>query len=489
MRLILLSIFFSLFNSAYGQGYKKNTDSLYNVVYSAEKFLKTNEQNLIKMCDDLYIEADDNHDDKEALRSITTTIQIYSELGDHYNVLRRIEKAINLAQEQKDYYRLSVLYTYLGRSFLNLGFHNKARKSFNIGLELSSNVRTKDSLHILKLQHYSGIAMIFEHSNPPIGEPRAPYKDSMINYLRKAYAEAKMINPGHPGRARWLGTRAKILGSVLISALYYDEGGKYLKEAENLLTNLNDKRFMISLYRFKGILAYNSGLTDSNRKALHFYNESLCLAEIYDIPAESYYITDALASLSSEMKMIVDARLFSDTSKKLKYEIEESERKAMPIAQEINVPTQNKSESVTILYLAILLLIVLSGFTIYYFYIFKRRVKNNITYNQVYETTDVKPEKRDIEQLLQMIKDSDRSFYVVFKQVFPDFQNKLLNINNELSVSDLELCAYLKLNLQTKEIALYRKNTISSVDNRKYRLRKKLNLPSDTNLYVWIDSI
>lgn len=128
MRLILLSIFFSLFNSAYGQGYKKNTDSLYNVVYSAQKFLKTNEQNLIKMCDDLYIEADDKHDDKEALRSITTTIQIYTELGDHYNVLRRIEKAINLAKDQKDYYRLSVLYNYLGRSFKS-GIPQQSTKS------------------------------------------------------------------------------------------------------------------------------------------------------------------------------------------------------------------------------------------------------------------------------------------------------------------------------------------------------------------------
>lgn len=51
------------------------------------------------------------------------------------------------------------------------------------------------------------------------------------------------------------------------------------------------------------------------------------------------------------------------------------------------------------------------------------------------------------------------------------------------------MCAYLKLNMQTKEIATYRKISIGAVDNRKYRIRKKLNLLPETDLYKWINSI
>lgn len=473
-----------------GQAYIKDCQILYNKVYSADEFSKKDERDLLQTCNEIYSEAIDEDNTEEALQSITTAIRIYSELGDQSSVLKHIEKAMSLAREQRDDYRLSLLYTYMGRAFTNLGFYDKAKDAFDIGLRLAIKVDEKDNGHILKLQHYGGIAMIFEHSNPPNDDQKnIAYRDSMIFYAKQAYTEAKMISPQHTEKALWLGYRARILGSVFLSKLNYEAGAKYLGEAEKLLSALKDKRFMISLYRFKGILVYNSSLPDRQQKALYLYNKSYSLALLYDIPAELYFITDAMAGLYSEMKMTVPARLMADESKKIKYEIDQNERKAILIAEKTKVDPETKFDLLILTYaiIGMVAVIIVTG----YYYIYRRRPKHYKHKENITEVNaaDIESRTEQINRLIKMIKDNDGSFYIVFKEVFPEFQKKLLYFHPNLTGSDLELCAYLKLNLQTKEIAIYKKNSVSSVDNRKSRLRKKLKLSSETNLYVWIDNI
>ncbi len=489
MRLILCLFFLSFHLIGYGQSYVKNTDSLYNAVYSSKEFSKKNEMELVQTCNDLYRESVDKGDDKTALRALTTAIRIYTERGENSNVLTRIEKAMTLAREQDDNFRLSLLYCYLGRAFMKAGFFNKARNAFDAGLKISSQVDSKDSEHILKAQHYGGMAAFFENSNPTIGDrENTSFKDSMVYFAKKAYAEAKMISVKNAERPRWLGERARIVGSVLVATLDFGQGQKYLSEAENLLSGLNDKRFLIGLYRFKGLLIYNSPVDNRLKRTLDLYNESFHLSEIYDIPQESYFIKDALASLYSEMRMPVQTRIFADETKRIKYEMDKADHESVPLAAKIELIPSKRPYYFVILIGAITCLI--SAAIIYYFITRKKtRYASAGTEDEDIAPMDVQPHTDHIKQLLQLAKEDEKSFYIVFKQIFPDFQNKLLSINNELSVADLELCAYLKLNLQTKEIAQYRKNTISSVDNRKSRLRKKLNLPSDINLYVWIDNI
>jgi DNA-binding CsgD family transcriptional regulator len=55
-----------------------------------------------------------------------------------------------------------------------------------------------------------------------------------------------------------------------------------------------------------------------------------------------------------------------------------------------------------------------------------------------------------------------------------------------LSQNDLKLCAYLKMNLSSKEMAQLMSITIRAVEVSRYRLRKKLNVSSDTNLFDYL---
>jgi ligand-binding sensor domain-containing protein len=79
-----------------------------------------------------------------------------------------------------------------------------------------------------------------------------------------------------------------------------------------------------------------------------------------------------------------------------------------------------------------------------------------------------------------------KMFETLFDQAHENFFKRLKNEYSELTASDLRLCAYLRMNLSSKEIAPLINITVRGVEERRYRLRKRLNLPSDQNLTEFI---
>lgn len=73
-------------------------------------------------------------------------------------------------------------------------------------------------------------------------------------------------------------------------------------------------------------------------------------------------------------------------------------------------------------------------------------------------------------------------FEQLYDQAHGDFFKRLKDEYPQLTPSDLRLCAYLRMNLSSKEIAPLLSISIRGVEERRYRLRKRLNLSTDTNL-------
>lgn len=76
-----------------------------------------------------------------------------------------------------------------------------------------------------------------------------------------------------------------------------------------------------------------------------------------------------------------------------------------------------------------------------------------------------------------------------FQNINPDFNKKLLAVNDKLTKGDVEFCSLVRLNLSTKDIAAIFQISVESVFTKKYRLMKKLNLAKDTDLFVWLNSL
>ena len=82
--------------------------------------------------------------------------------------------------------------------------------------------------------------------------------------------------------------------------------------------------------------------------------------------------------------------------------------------------------------------------------------------------------------------DDWKMFQEAFNNADEKFLKKIKTKHPELTPNDLRLCAYLRLNLTSKEIAPLLNISPRSVEVKRYRLRKKMSLPHDANLTNYI---
>jgi len=73
-----------------------------------------------------------------------------------------------------------------------------------------------------------------------------------------------------------------------------------------------------------------------------------------------------------------------------------------------------------------------------------------------------------------------------FEQSHETFLKNIKKFHPDLTSGDMRLCAYLRINLTSKEIAPLLGISVRGVENHRYRLRKKLNLQGDSNLIDYI---
>jgi len=69
-----------------------------------------------------------------------------------------------------------------------------------------------------------------------------------------------------------------------------------------------------------------------------------------------------------------------------------------------------------------------------------------------------------------------------FRVLHPEFYKKLTTVHPQLGPSELKLCALLKLNLRSKEIASITNTSHDSVKTARTRIRKKLGIETTENL-------
>lgn len=98
-----------------------------------------------------------------------------------------------------------------------------------------------------------------------------------------------------------------------------------------------------------------------------------------------------------------------------------------------------------------------------------------------------KKDQDDFSQLLQDFqRDSNQDplagFEVLFKQMHRKYFEKLLEICPDLSRTELQVCALLRLNLSSKDIARLTNTTHSSVDVIRSKIRKKLGIDPTASL-------
>ncbi|WP_238987216.1 helix-turn-helix and ligand-binding sensor domain-containing protein [Confluentibacter flavum] len=117
----------------------------------------------------------------------------------------------------------------------------------------------------------------------------------------------------------------------------------------------------------------------------------------------------------------------------------------------------------------------------------KNEFLNNIK-KELQKTKDDKNLKQVIKIIDKNLNNTDdwHAFEEAFNNADKDFLKKIKTQHPSLTSNDLRLCAYLRLNLSSKEIAPLLNISPRSVEVKRYRLRKKMNLEHDASLTDYI---
>ncbi len=103
-----------------------------------------------------------------------------------------------------------------------------------------------------------------------------------------------------------------------------------------------------------------------------------------------------------------------------------------------------------------------------------------------------KSDRRVMEPLKKIIQNkiddsSDwEQFQNQFSAAYPKFVESLSNGFPDLRTADIKLCCYLKMSMNTKEVAKVTGLSVRAVENKRYRLRKKLGLDTEISLDSFI---
>ncbi|MGI9550011.1 MAG: triple tyrosine motif-containing protein [Aurantibacter sp.] len=122
-------------------------------------------------------------------------------------------------------------------------------------------------------------------------------------------------------------------------------------------------------------------------------------------------------------------------------------------------------------------------------------IKKNEFLNAIKDQLKESAQNPEVQSVIRTIDrninnvDDWKFFEDAFNNADKDFLKKIKRQHPELTANDLRLCAYLRLNLSSKEIAPLLNISVRSVEVKRYRLRKKIDLPHENGLADYIMQI
>lgn len=112
-----------------------------------------------------------------------------------------------------------------------------------------------------------------------------------------------------------------------------------------------------------------------------------------------------------------------------------------------------------------------------------------IASNPLIDDRERKVQTDEIMKSRKMSEDFWNMFIASFEKVHPEFLQLLMRRHPDLSVGELRMCAFIIMNISTREVATLTNRSVRSVDSMKYRLHKRLGLAAGTSTEEYLRSL
>jgi len=465
----------------------------------------------------------------QEIKDVKQIIRIYLALGNRFieknnypEAMDNYLKGIRTSEQLADSAYLAKLYNNLGIVYLNIDKPEQALSLYSKALDLfiknndSANIAgittnigsiyiDLNDLEIARTYYLKGLE-IFQKSSNISGVAHAYFKLGLLDEMQEKYTDAlanlnkslelqqQIIVNGSGSKTMFLVETNIHIGIVLLAL------GEFQKAKEHLTTGyeMAQKTKQLSLIALSA--QYLSDYYSKNKKfeqALNFY-------EVFKQYSDSIYNDDNVRQLTQlELQYQFDAKL---KEAELQRKLEEQKRQRQNLIyllilgsllmvlvivilllrleknKKRKIALERKSLSEKLEYTS-------KELTTYVMYLLrKNEFIMSISQKLKKILIEAKPEnKKVIKELVSELQSNTdmvswEEFEVRFQQVYTDFYTRLIDTYPDLSPNELRLCAFFRLNMTSKEIAAITYQSLNSIKVSRYRLRKKLALPTDESL-------
>lgn len=417
-------------------------------------------------------------------------------LASYYYDHAKFKQSIDYAKEAQKY--TSYLETdkthsanissLLGGNYLLLELYTLSFKNYRKALEIlktNPNKTTKDSLTESAI--YSHLSYIYQNINKP---------DSMHYFLQKEDTILKKIDLQDAYIQK--GCSCLGFGNYYLNQNKTDSAQYYYSKSLDYFKN------KIHPCKIESLIGLGNLFTVQKKysEAQSFYNLALKSFDQHHFPDILSELYKKIAELKIAQGNATEAKQYQDLYLKTNKELDDRMKNERDFAlnevmkeEKIKHTLETKKTQRTTLIIISSLIFI----TLFIIYLLKKSKSRNLKSIEIaqkllkekeiteQETHKLKQQVNEaFDEIIQLAKDNNPSFYTRFQEVYPKFQSKMLQLNESLKPSELTFAAYIYLGFTTKEIADCTFKAIKTIENNRYNFRKKIHLSPEKDLQIWL---
>lgn len=439
-------------------------------------------------------------------KAIRTNIE-YQNRGEYGKALEINLNALKGYEKNNDAEGITTVYTNIGNMLFafskykeSLSYLDKAKQK----LGKNKNPLLNGRLYNEYGKNYTNLGL-FQQSNVTLDKARQyiekiPNEKQRIYYLgynylwkKQNFLGLRQMDSLRSVEKKFSKLKSSILSDTgmadyfIANKIHLDSAEYYLNKA---LSSNNANTIDVAITWFSYGDLYT--VKNDHEKALEYYFKSL---KVFQKVKQRTIIRTVYDSISSSYKAIGDVEKSDEYLRQysaLNDSLTNQEKAAVNIVVDrlLQEEKEEKDAERNKLYLIISIIVIGSLVLIYLIrktYLSKHKKDDKMIKEQSLESQKLKMQvNKSFDQIIKLAESGSPFFLTRFKEVYPDFYQKIMDHDFGLTDYDLKLCAYIRLNISSKEIAQYENITVRAVEARKYRLKKKLELSAETDLNKWI---
>jgi len=489
--LLFLILFITCSNKVFSQNSTAKIDKLIETLDQIYAKGNIDKKKTLDLAADIYYLSKEAKFIHGQTYSIFEEVRIYYFDGNFELSLKKINEGIALAKSQEDYDMLCRLLLIYQSSLLRLGYPIESQYILKKCEEYNYLNTSKEHKKI------NEIYITLSQADLLVDELGLSTDMSAVLLLKKkALSETLELDDSNKYKKITLIYCLESTAWSTVLSGNLDEARKYTQQIDQLLVNFPNEYSIIQNLIIKGAI---ENLAKNYNEAIVYFSQAITRAKKSNSIYKLYETYPMISASYGQLKDFKNSTAYSWEFKHLSDSIGQIKKKYDNISlinkinYQINTPSKkNIFNAINVGIIVFILLLVLIGVLFY-----KKTFMKNIS---IKENEDILQDKNiyndkhvinteNLVNLVNLAKNDINSFYLVFQKHFPSFYRLLKEKYPDLTIMDLNFCSLIKMNFEVKEISLYCKSSIRSVESRKYRVMKKMGIKDQNELYITISTI